>query len=68
MKKIIHYNFEDVHYQDGPESIPIHIYDYRFEVDDNSDLSDDELRDKYYYQALDEAAYKTMCEYADFGF
>ena len=68
MKKILHYNFEDVHYQEGPESIPIHIKDYSFEIDDDNDLDEEELKNKYYNKALEGAAYKTMCEYADFGF
>ena len=68
MKKTIHYNFYDVHYQDGPESIPIYIPDFAYEVEDDGDLSEEELKEKYYTEALEEAAYKIMCEYADFGF
>ena len=65
MKKILHYNFYNSHYRVGPESVPVHISDYEFEVDDDSNLSDEELKNKYHDQALEEAAYKTMCEYAD---
>ena len=68
MKKTLHYNFYNVHYQDGHESIPVYMSDYEFEVEDDSDLNEEELKNKYYNKALEEAAYKTMCEYADFGF
>ena len=66
MVRELHYDFSKMYYQDGRDRIPVHIKDFVYEVDDVGD--EEELKRKYYYKALESAAYKTMCEYADFGY
>lgn len=57
------YNF-DTYYRDGFDSIYVKIDNYKFNVDD-SEGSYNELHKKYENAALEDAAYKLMCEYAD---
>ena len=59
----LHYDFSDEHYQEAMDSIPIHESDFIYEVEEDGDY--EELKKKYYQEALECAAYKTMCEYAD---
>ena len=59
----LHYNFRDKHYREGADTVPIYEPDFIYEVDEDGDY--EELKIKYYQEALEEAAYKTMYEYAD---
>lgn len=60
---LLTYNF-DTYYRDGFDSIYVKVDNYKFNVDD-SEGSYNNLHKKYENAALEDAAYKLMCEYAD---
>lgn len=66
MIKELEYDFSNAYYRDGKDVIPIHYKHFVYKVDDMFEDKDiNTLLDKYIDKAMEEAAYKTMCEYAD---
>lgn len=60
---ILYYNF-NTHFREGRERIKVKESNFPFKIpDDDPDLI--KLKEKYYNEALERAAYKTMCDYSD---
>ena len=61
---VIHYNFNE-YFHDGKDSIFVSVKDFKYKVKNKEHLTYDELYKKYRKDALEQAAYELMCEYAD---
>ena len=65
----LYYDFSDEHYREGKEVVSIHKPWFKYKVNiswqENLYSTPKELMAKYKERALEEAAYQTMCEYAD---
>lgn len=59
------YDFSNKTFWEGFDAIKINKPRYKYYVEDDSD-DIKSLHKKYYNEALEKAAYDTMCEYADF--
>lgn len=60
------YDFHE-YWSDGPERIRVDVNNFKYKI--NEDSGDyEELKEKYHAEALEYAAYKVMCAYADFCF
>lgn len=73
MNIVLYYDFIDERWHEGSDSVFVRKHNFPFivKVDDNECFSPEklgQLKEKYREQALEAAAYKTMCEYADFAY
>ena len=67
MELILKYDFHEK-WQDGPEAIRVDVNNFEYKLEVEGDYDYDALKEKYREVALELAAYKIICEYADFCF